>query len=343
MTEYKRLGQRLVVYEVSTQTRHICQPNHSKADISEAMEAATNDLAQKVNTAVKLLERDVQTIKLDAIDHLKDTVEKVAADTVKNLVPVEHHIVITHPNGTQEKSKGRPHFQLEEIIEMVQLRQHTFLVGPAGSGKTSAVVQAAKALDLPYKVLSMGQGSTEDDLIGYLTPDGKYIQPKTCMREMYEFGGVLLLDEIDNSNANVLTTMNALLANGECTFPDAVVQKHPDFVCLAAGNTYGRGANRVYVGRVQLDGATLDRFGIIDWEYDEEAELEWAGFDQKAWVAHVQRVRRRGEELGMRYIISPRASIKGADMLRHGISWERADKRHMIKGMPAEDWKRLCE
>jgi cobaltochelatase CobS len=260
---------------------------------------------------------------------------------VKSLVPVEHVITIEKYDGSKVESTGRPHMLLQELVELCQLRMHSFLVGPAGSGKTTAVEQAANILELPYYSWSMGPSTSEWDLFGYRSPDGHYVPG--ILREPFETGGILCLDEMDNTNPNVLTALNSALANGHAQFPDGRVAKHPDFVCVAGGNTYGRGANRVYVGRMQLDGATLDRFGVINWDYDEEAEVDWAGRDQMTWVAHVQRIRHKAEQLGVRYIFSPRASINGAKMIRNGLAWERAEAVWLWKGIPEEDRSRLCE
>src|SRR5688572_1560316 len=41
-------------------------------------------------------------------------------------------------------------------------------------------------------------------------------------------GGVLCLDEIDNSNPSVLTVLNSALANGYCSFPNGMPAKHKD-------------------------------------------------------------------------------------------------------------------
>jgi hypothetical protein len=53
-----------------------------------------------------------------------------------------------------------------------------------------------------------------------------------------------------------------------------VAKRHPDFVCIAAANTVGTGADRLYSGRNKLDAATLDRFAIgkVLMNYDERVE-----------------------------------------------------------------------
>ena len=234
------------------------------------------------------------------------------------------------------------HVIVDELATWLGEAVHVFLVGPAGSGKTSAARAAADDLGLPYYEKSMGPQTSEWNLVGFVNPtNGQYIAG--CLREPFENGGVLLLDEMDAANPGVLTTLNAALANGHYTFPDGVeVERHPDFRCVAAGNTFGGGESRVYVGRNQLDGASLDRFANVPMDYDEDAEFHWAGLDQRDWVSYVQRLRHAAQDAAMRVIISPRASIAGAKLLRAG-KLDRATiaDRLIFQKMSSDDKTRL--
>lgn len=237
------------------------------------------------------------------------------------------------------KIEGRYHHKLPTLVRVLNQRLHVMMVGAAGSGKTTAASQAATALGLRYFEASMGPVTSQWDLIGYRSPDGIYIPG--LIREPFENGGLLTLDELDNSNPSVLTVLNSALSNGHCSFPDAMIEKHPDFVLVGAGNTYGRGADRLYVGRNQLDAATLDRFAVIDWDYDEDAEIEWAGSDQLDWTRYVQRVRHAAMNHAMRVVISPRASIFGAKLLRAGMNLSEIEDMVLYKGMSSDDKTRL--
>lgn len=223
----------------------------------------------------------------------------------------------------EQESSDHEHKMQRELDRLVKIRPalNIMLVGPAGGGKTTACRIAAERAGLAYSERSMGPATSQWDLLGFVSPTtGNYVPG--ILRGPFENGGVLALDEVDNSNPSVPTAWNSALANGHFTFPDNIeVAKHPEFVCVACANTYGRGADRLYVGRQQLDAATLDRFVVMEWDYDERAELDWAGADDIAreWVPFVQRVRARATALKMRVVISPRASIYGARMLRARI------------------------
>jgi len=253
------------------------------------------------------------------------------------------------------------HLIVPEMEAWISERQHIFLVGPAGSGKTSAARMAAESLELDYYEKSMGPQTSEWNLTGFVNPTtGGYIPG--CLRQPFEFGGVLLLDEMDAANPGVMVTLNAALANGHYTFPDGKeIEKHPDFVCIAAGNTYGGGESRVYVGRNQLDGATLDRFANVPMDYDTDAEIFWATgeapsnpttseptFDGwgtwtvEKWVLYVQRIRDLAVAHQMRVVISPRASIAGAKMLAAGkLDFATVADRLIFQKMTSDDRTRL--
>jgi MoxR-like ATPase len=53
-----------------------------------------------------------------------------------------------------------------------------------------------------------------------------------------------------------------------------MVEKHENFRIVATANTYGNGATLEFIGRNAIDGATLDRFTVIDWNIDEILELK---------------------------------------------------------------------
>ena len=242
-------------------------------------------------------------------------------------------IEVKQADGTT-KPVGIAHFMTERIAQVANLGIHQMLVGPAGGGKTTCAEKVAEILNLKFYPVSVGPQTTKSDLLGFVDAAGNY--HSTPLREAFEHGGLLLLDEVDAANAGVLTIINSLLANGYCAFPDAIVQKNESFRCICACNTYGRGADRQYVGRNQLDAATLDRFAVVDFEYDEAMELALAG--NADWTKKVQRWRKRAFDLKMRVVISPRASIFGARMLAAGLPEKDVENLVVWKGI-ADDMK----
>jgi cobaltochelatase CobS len=184
-------------------------------------------------------------------------------------------------------------------------------------------------LGLAFSAISVGPQTTQSQIMGYMDANGRYVE--TEFRRRFEQGGIVLLDEFDAANPGVGTCINGATANDGCGFPDRYVVRHPDFICICAMNTFGTGADRQYVGRNQLDAATLDRFAFVDWPYDEDLELELA--PDAEWCKYVQTVRRAVGKLKLRHVVSPRASFAGARMLQAGIERKLVEQAVIWKGL----------
>lgn len=263
-----------------------------------------------------------------------EKLEKFGKEFRKKMVK---SIVVKQGPGLPDKEIGVCHKLTKQIADVCNLGIHQMLVGPAGGGKTTCCEKVAEILNLKFYPMSVGPQTTKSDLLGFIDAAGNY--HTTPLREAFEHGGLLLLDEVDAANAGVLTIINSLLANGYCSFPDGVKQRNENFRCICACNTYGRGADRQYVGRNQLDAATLDRFAVVDFDYDEDMERSIAGNCE--WVEKIQRYRKRAFDLKMRVVISPRASIFGARLLASGMSEKKVEELVVWKGVSEEIRKKI--
>jgi cobaltochelatase CobS len=236
-------------------------------------------------------------------------------------------IDITIKKGNKTVDLGTQHNQFENLLKYVQAKVNLYLVGSAGSGKTTAAKNIAKALDIPFYFT--GAIASEFKLTGFINAQGTIVS--TEFRKAYESGGLFLFDEIDASYPQAILAFNAALANDFMDFPDKKIERHKDFYCIAAANTYGSGADRQYIGRNQLDAASLDRFVFFDWNIDEDLERELSKND--TWVNYVQKVRKTAKRLGVRFVISPRASFYGATLLDNGIERKEVEKNVLWKGL----------
>jgi len=230
---------------------------------------------------------------------------------------------------------GLQHKQFAELLAICQAGLNAYLVGPAGSGKTTAAEQVAKALGLSFYFT--GAITSEFKLTGFIDAQGRVVCP--AFRRAYEHGGVFLFDEIDASMPQAVLAFNAAIANGMMDFPDKTVPKHKNFYCIAAANTFGNGADRVYVGRNQMDGATIDRFAFLDWGYDEA--LEKVLTDHNEWVTYVQNVRRAVAEHKIRHVVSPRASMSGSRLLKNKMDRKQVEDITLWKGLDQETIKKI--
>lgn len=265
----------------------------------------------------KLSEAEYQELS----KRLQDEFDKTAKDML-DLAETVRPIEIKTP-GKTKKLKGVRHNQFENLLKIVGAGQAVLLVGPAGTGKSHAAEAIADALSLSFHAISVGSQTSKSDLAGYMTATGGYV--RTQFREAYEHGGMFLLDEADAGNSNVLILLNAALSNGAMAFPDGMVKAHPNFRIVATANTYGNGASRQYVGRNQLDAATLDRFAVLDWNIDDKVEAHLAGDTAEGtrWLAVVRAVRKKVlDDLDLRVVISPRATQRGVTLLAAGLAFE---------------------
>lgn len=226
---------------------------------------------------------------------------------------------------------GLFHYRMKNVLEVCSRSLNCMIVGPAGSGKTSLAAQVAAALELDF--FATGAVDSPYKLSGFIDAGGKY--QRTAFRRAFEDGGLFLFDEIDASSANALMFFNAALSNDWCDFPDGMVKKSNNFRVIAAANTFGTGRDRMYVGRNQLDAATLDRFVTIDIDYDEALERKLAGDD--VWVDIVQTIRKIVFKNKLRVVVSPRASMQGAHLV--DLGWELRDvlSATVLRGVSPSD------
>lgn len=244
-----------------------------------------------------------------------EQVREIVKAEMKSIVVPEKTIVIDATTNERKEINGVTHEAFEKVLKLSQIRANILLVGAAGCGKTKLAEQIAEALTLPFGFLSCSAGMSESQLIGWLLPieeGGRFAYMASRFVELYEQGGVFLLDEIDAADENLLLVLNAAFANGYLAIPqragNPIAKRHKDFVLIAAANTFGHGGNMVYAGRNKLDGATLDRFrsAIVPMTYD--AKLEKALIDAEV-LSWGLKIREQIEKLSLRRIMSTRVML----------------------------------
>lgn len=234
---------------------------------------------------------------------------------------------------------GHQHPMFDTVVRSLSAGVHVWLVGPAGSGKSTLACNAAKALGRDYYMT--GAVASQFQLTGYVSPTGDERTLLTPFRRAFEFGGVFVFDDTDRSDAKALAAFNEALANGRFTFADRTVDAHPAFIAVATANTWGRGNAGEYVGASKLDAATLDRFVQLFVGYDEELERQIAGAEFAGWVAFVQSCRKAVDGLGMKHLITPRATLKGAKLLAAGIDRHTVERAVLFAGLDSESEARI--
>lgn len=289
------------------------------------------------------LEESITKQMEDFKTSLEARIDGLKVEASRDLKEIENYITVGKPLvvnlGTVEAPKNKlVHSVFPKLMKILsstkRKEKNIMLVGGAGRGKTHLASSVAEALKLQFYPMSVGLQTTKSDLLGFINAHGVYMP--SPIRLAYENGGVLLLDEFDAAHAGVITILNSLLANGHCSFPDKIVEKHKDFVCLCACNTYGKGGTMEYVGRNRLDAATLDRFIVLDVDYDNNLETLLTNNDK--WLETVNTVRKIVKSQGIKMIVSPRAAMDGADLLDAGFTEDEALEMCIFKGC-SEDIK----
>ena len=287
------------------------------------------ELANRIDALEKALAESHLTLVNDLQNVAGDFGGKIGRleSQIGELEAPQPRVIVRHPEGEQigELPEVR-HKSLEALLKACATRDasgsslNVWLSGPAGSGKTKAATQVAEALGLTFGF--HGAMTFEHQLMGYMDAAGNY--HPTQFVTLYENGGLCLLDEVDAGANEPLLALNGALANGMLSRPDnKIIQRHPDFVCIAAGNTWGQGATAEYIGRAKLDAAFLDRFPVkIDWGYDEKLERLLSGNND--WARRVQKARKAAIKHGLKVVITPRATIAGAALIASGHTPDEA-------------------
>lgn len=165
------------------------------------------------------------------------------------------------------------HYTFDRILNQILMNKPVMLVGPSGSGKSYTAKQLANLLGV--RLYNFGFVADEITTIkGYTDYQGNFVE--TPFYEIYKNGGLCFFDEVDNSESKALMELNKIIgSNGyePYLFPNGeIVTPHPNFRIIAAGNTWGDGADALYSTREKLDAATMNRFASISYGYDKKIE-----------------------------------------------------------------------
>lgn len=275
----------------------------------------------------------------EAMDGFRHEITSIVDGLRPNVTVVE---VNTAPTV---KIDGPVHAQFAQVLSAVAANVPMWLVGPAGSGKTTICEQVAKSMGLGFRVVNCTAAMTEYKVTGYRDANGVYAA--TDFRDMFENGGVFVMDEIDNANPNTLGVLNSALANGYMAFPDGMVKRHENFRAIACANTFGTGATMQYVGRNPIDAATIDRFAQLEIGYDDNVELAMlrsVGLPDAAatkWLLAIRTARRNVETNGLKVIVSPRATLHGARLIAAGWTPAQAFQAKVTNGVKADQMDKI--
>lgn len=221
-----------------------------------------------------------EIVKLMGVE-LANNINKEVEAKINSFIEDKVITKVVEYKGEQKKVNGLTHEQFDTILKFVAMDEPVMLVGPAGTGKNVIAKQIAEALGLEFYFSNAV--TQEYKITGYGDANGKFVE--TQFFKAFTNGGLFLLDEMDASCPEALIILNCAIANRYFDFPViGRVEANPNFRVMACANTFGTGASLEYVGRNQLDGATLNRFALVEVNYDKRIEdnvcpdLELANF-----------------------------------------------------------------
>ena len=274
----------------------------------------------------------------------KKNLKKMIQKEIADMPPYKIQLVVNDNTAPEIKGYARP--ELESALKLAVNRMNILMVGAAGCGKTHIARQVSELLGLRFGSISCSAGMSESHLTGWLLPrnKGNFEYTPSVFVDIYENGGVFLLDEIDAADSNTLLFINQALANGSFFVPQRFgnpeVMKHPDCVIMAAANTYGTGGSLTYSGRERLDEATLDRFraGVIEVKYDDTLERTLVDKDVLMWG---KKIREKITNTRLQRVMSTRFLIDASTLKMSGTTIEEIQKIY-FHGWREDEFKKVA-
>lgn len=309
--------------------------------MSDLADLITQEVQKRIQFDPEVIDNKIREAELAIETNFRNLKEELYKSVDSTLAEVRKQssgkteLVVTQvkvDSTITSESVGIQHEKFPDLLRLLNLAIPAYLVGPTGSGKTIAVMNAGKALNLKvYRLVVSGQ-TQQHQIFGYCDANGRYVQGVAY--EPFVNGGILFIDEIDNGNANTNVSIKMLQDTDECFFPNGIQQKHKDFRLVANANTVGNGANLQYVGRNQQDKALLNIFAFVFWDYDEEFEKQLAWIEYQKYggtekkkldsiVSSFHQIRLAVNQLGLNHIMSPRNLFNAVRCFAQGIDGEK--------------------
>lgn len=267
------------------------------------------------------------------LDMAKPLLEKHIKETF-GVLPQIHEVVT--PAGKVEV-KGTVHEKFDTVLNLVNADIPVFLTGAAGTGKNVLCKQIAEAMQLEFYFSNAV--TQEYKLTGFIDANGTY--HTTQFYEAFTKGGLFMLDEMDASIPEVLIILNAAIANRYFDFPTGRVEAHKNFRLIAAGNTFGTGADIEYTGRFQLDAASLDRFALVNIDYSPAIEDAIARGDSEL-TSFIRGFRSSCQSNGIKHLATYR-SIERISKLADCMELKEVLKMALLKNLCIDDMKIIVE
>jgi len=241
----------------------------TQADLEEVKKGISDFISEmKNNTGASV---DVEQVEKIVDKNLRirkfgfNNLNKELADKFKEIQVIKYDIPNVKTPALQ--NSNIPAFQ--DIVDDIMFGHNVFLIGGAGTGKTTLAEKVAEALGREYTTINCSQWTSPMEIVGGQSLDG-YVEGK--MIEAWKNGHMVILDEMPKLDPNTAGLLNDALAKGKNA--KAFIHnsrkekfaKHKNFCVIATGNIYPNGESVAYGANNKQDLSLLDRFsGSIYW------------------------------------------------------------------------------
>lgn len=317
------------------------QPGHAAGVQAGSLEASIIALVQPAIDAA------LQSVQVDA----SEVLSVVQAELAKVQAARPQVIEVVQPDRPAVQIEGA-HYLMPRLLRLLGAGLNVYLWGPAGSGKTTAALQAAKALSREAEIDTLDRSTFRSMVQGYCSPDGKPVH--TSFTRCWEGGKVYVADEVDNAPGHVQTLYNSALANGHAPLAWGNVTRPDGFAFVGTGNTPGR-PTREFPDRVPMSAAFLDRLYFMHWPIDEAIEQRAAGLavtpapvvepvkcSDAAWGEYVLKLRAWAKDNAPTLMITPRATLVGLQALALGETPAQVADALIFRGADSELRAKAC-
>lgn len=254
------------------------------------------------------------------------------------ILPVKHEITVNGSNPVTIEADLPPVF--DDILDSASCGVNVMMTGPAGTGKGFMARQVAKALEAEfYEVNAVG---AEYGLTGFVDANSNYVKTPfydACKASSEGKKVVFLFDEMDCSDPASLKVFNEALEAGEFTFPNDEKLNFEDMVVMSACNTYGTGADEMYVGNV-IDASTRNRFVMIKVDYNRKVEEQLALGDE-ALCDFIDAFRGQVEKCGLKEVVSYRNIKQIKKLMKTSMPLKKIMQIALIKSIAEDDLRSI--
>lgn len=272
--------------------------------------------------------------------------QKIVADMMANAT---RNIIRLQRQDGEVIKLDLAHATMPRLLKRINARIHTYVWGPAGTGKTHAALQACTACGIPDSNVfleSCNPFFTPHNYTGYQNALGNYTESALYRFLACDGPAAFIVDEFDRQRPDAPSVLNSLLAQGFITFPNGERQYLTDgkFI-IALGNTNMRGGSTAYSAASRQERSTIDRFSYLYWGIDETLEATIANAlspdHARVWHQWIKAVRvflARPENRNLDEISpTPRSTYDGLkQIVKCGDSYSEAAEDNVFKGLAAD-------